>query len=76
MREWLRLNPNEEGVFGTWFRELAQGEQRVAGAAAAGFLKKSGLPTSNLKQIWDVCDTSRLGSIGQVRSRQHLAPAG
>lgn len=71
MRERLRLQPNEEGVFGNWFRELAQGEQRVAGGAAAGFLKKSGIPTHQLKQIWDVCDEKRLGSIDQV----HIASA-
>ena len=71
MRERLRLQPNEEGIFGNWFRELAQGEQRVAGGAAAGFLKKSGIPTHQLKQIWDVCDASRMGSIDEV----HIASA-
>jgi hypothetical protein len=70
-RRRLRLQPNEEGVFGNWFRELAQGEQRVTGGTAAGFLKKSGIPTHQLKQIWDVCDASRLGSIDQV----HIASA-
>jgi hypothetical protein len=50
MRE-LRLQPNEEAVFGKWFRELSMGEPRVGGAAAAGFLKKSNLPKIQLKQV-------------------------
>ena len=53
-------------MFGTWFRELSKGEPRVGGAAAAGFLKKSNLPQIALKQVWDICDSGRLGSIDQA----------
>jgi len=59
----LRLQPNEQAVFGAWFRELSQGEQRVAGLAAASFFKKSSLPQQQLKKIWDLCDTAHQGSV-------------
>lgn len=69
MIQELRLHPNEEATFATWFRELSQGEQRAAGAVAAGFLKKSNLPQQQLKEIWDICDSGRLGSIDRVSER-------
>jgi len=68
MAAMLRLQAHEEAMFGNWFRELSQDETRMPGSVAAGFLKKSALPQHQLKQIWDVCDTSRLGSINQVNT--------
>lgn len=65
MRERLRILPNEEAVFGTWFCELSQGADRLPGKAAAAFLKRSGLPQQELRAIWDLCDRSAAGSIDQ-----------
>ena len=65
MREQLRILPNEEAVFGTWFSELSQGADRLPGKAAAAFLKRSGLPQQELRAIWDLCDRSAAGSIDQ-----------
>ena len=66
MVQELRLQPQEEAVFAAWFRELSHGNSRVPGAVAADFLKKSNLPQQQLKHIWDICDSDRLGSISQV----------
>jgi hypothetical protein len=50
MREILRLKPFEIEQFSNWFIELAE-TGRIKGVKGAEFLKKSGLPTVQLKQV-------------------------
>lgn len=61
--EWIP-QPEEKAVIDTWFASLdSTAGGVIGGAAAAGFLKGTGLDREVLRSIWSLVDTANKGSI-------------